>query len=104
MSMDRELEILKTQIISLVNPLKIILFGSRATGTASKNSDYDLLIIMPDGTNKREIAQYLYKNVDNINISFDIVVATPQTLEKYSNIRHLIYFHALKDGLELYAA
>ncbi|TGK47579.1 nucleotidyltransferase domain-containing protein [Leptospira kanakyensis] len=104
MAMEDELEILKSQIISLVNPLKIILFGSRATSTAGKNSDYDLLIIMPDGTNKREIAQYIYKKVDHIKISFDIVVATPETLKKYSNNRHLIYFHALQDGLELYAA
>ncbi|XDD43312.1 nucleotidyltransferase domain-containing protein [Leptospira sp. WS60.C2] len=102
--MENELESLKSQIISLVNPLKIILFGSRATNTARKNSDYDLLIIMPDGTNKREIAQYIYKKVDKIKISFDIVVATPETLKKYSNHRHLIYFHALQDGLELYAA
>ncbi|EOQ88816.1 nucleotidyltransferase domain protein [Leptospira yanagawae serovar Saopaulo str. Sao Paulo = ATCC 700523] len=102
--MENELEHLKNQIIFLVNPLKIILFGSRATLTACKNSDYDLLIIMPDGTNKREIAQYIYKKVDNIKISFDLVVATPETLKKYSNSRHLIYFYALQDGLELYAA
>ncbi|MCW7495086.1 nucleotidyltransferase domain-containing protein [Leptospira levettii] len=101
--MENELDILKSEIISLVNPLKIILFGSRATHAAGKNSDYDLLIIMPDGTNKREIAQYIYKNVDQVKISFDVVVATPETLKKYSNHRHLIYFHALQDGLELYA-
>lgn len=101
--MGKELDILKDQIISLVNPLKIILFGSRATNSAHSHSDYDLLVIMPSGTNKREIAQYIYKNVMGIKISFDIIVSTPETLEKYSEIRHLIYFHALKEGLELYA-
>ena len=33
------------KIVSEINPEKIILFGSHATGTATKNSDLDLFII-----------------------------------------------------------
>jgi uncharacterized protein len=102
--MDRDLENLKKQIISLVNPLRIILFGSRSKGTFSETSDYDLMIIMPEGTNKRETAQFLYKNIENIKKSYDLIVTTQSILQKYRGSRHLIYFHALKDGQELYAA
>ncbi|EOQ96545.1 nucleotidyltransferase domain protein [Leptospira wolbachii serovar Codice str. CDC] len=102
--MDQDLQNLKAQIVTLVNPLKIILFGSRAKGNFNHSSDYDILVIMPDGTNKRKTAQFLYQNIENINISYDFVVATENTLEKYSKSHHLIYFHALKDGIELYAA
>lgn len=102
--MSQDLEKLRAQIISLVNPLKIILFGSRSKETSSDKSDYDLLILMPEGTNKRETAQFLYRSIENVNTSYDFIVATPNTLEKFSNIRHLVYFHALKDGKEIYVA
>jgi predicted nucleotidyltransferase len=102
--MDEDLQNLKTQIISLVNPIKIILFGSRAKGNFAENSDYDIMVLMPEGTNKRATAQYLYKNIENIEKPYDFIVATQDTLDKYSHSKHLIYFHALKDGIELYAA
>ncbi|EMS89599.1 nucleotidyltransferase domain-containing protein [Leptospira noguchii] len=102
--MDRDLENLKEQIISLVHPRKIILFGSRANGTANDQSDYDILILMQNGTNKRAIAQFLYQNIENIDKPYDFIVATEETIEKYSNSPHLVYFHALKDGIELYAS
>jgi predicted nucleotidyltransferase len=102
--MDQDLEKLRTQIIALVNPMKIILFGSRARGTSSEKSDYDILVIMPERTNKRETAQFLYRNIENVKISYDFIVATPDTIKKYSKIRQLIYYPALKDGEELYAA
>ena len=102
--MNQDLETLRAQIISLVKPLKIILFGSRSRGTASDKSDYDLLILMPEGTNKRETAQFLYKSIENVKTPYDFIVATPLTLEKFSNIRHIVYFHALKDGKEIYVA
>ncbi|WCL50651.1 nucleotidyltransferase domain-containing protein [Leptospira sp. GIMC2001] len=102
--MNEELNKLKAQIVLLVKPLKIILFGSRAKGNFNQNSDFDILIVMPDGTNKRQTAQFLYQRIDNINISYDFVVVTEDTLQKYSKDHHLIYFHALRDGIELYAA
>ncbi|PJZ55864.1 nucleotidyltransferase domain-containing protein [Leptospira barantonii] len=102
--MDRDLENLKNQIVSLVSPLKIILFGSMATGSSNDQSDYDILIVMPKGTKKRETAQFLYRKIENINRPYDLIVATEETIENYSNIPHLVYFHALKDGIELYAA
>lgn len=102
--MDRDLESLKEQIISLVHPMKIILFGSRAKGSFNGYSDYDILVLMPKGANKRKTAQFLYQNIENIKKPYDFIVLTEDTLEKYSDSHHLIYFHALKDGIELYAA
>ena len=81
--MDNDLQNLKKQIISLVNPIKIILFGSRAKGNFSEHSDYDIMIVMPKGTNKRATAQYLYKNIENIKNPYDFIVATQDTLDKY---------------------
>ena len=38
---------IKNRIVSEVHPEKIILFGSYAYGTPTKDSDVDLLVIMP---------------------------------------------------------
>ena len=38
------------------DPERILLFGSRARGDAKDWSDVDLLVVMPDGTDRREAA------------------------------------------------
>jgi predicted nucleotidyltransferase len=43
-----ELDRLVRQIVEKVDPVAIYLFGSRAHGDAHEDSDYDLLIVVPD--------------------------------------------------------
>jgi predicted nucleotidyltransferase len=44
------LDRLLRRIVEVMNPLEIWLFGSRAEGRERPSSDYDLLVVMPDGT------------------------------------------------------
>jgi hypothetical protein len=44
----KEIERLVEQIVAEVDPTAIYLFGSRARGDAQADSDYDLLLILPD--------------------------------------------------------
>ncbi|EMO38170.1 putative toxin-antitoxin system, toxin component [Leptospira interrogans str. MMD3731] len=46
----------------------------------------------------------MYQNIENVDKPYDFIVATEETIEKYSNFPHLVYFYALKDGIELYAS
>jgi predicted nucleotidyltransferase len=43
-----ELDRMIKQIVAKVDPVAIYLFGSRARGAADADSDYDLLIVVPD--------------------------------------------------------
>ena len=43
-----ELERIVRQIVEQVDPVAIYLFGSRARGDADDDSDYDLLVVLPD--------------------------------------------------------
>lgn len=43
-----ELDRMVRQIVRKVDPVAIYLFGSRARGDARPDSDYDLLIVVPD--------------------------------------------------------
>ena len=98
------LEALVNAIVDVAHPLRIIVFGSAARGTAGPTSDIDLLIVMPEGTHRRKTAQDLYQRIRGIGVPFDLLVATPGDLEKHRDNIGLIYRTILAEGKEVYAA
>ena len=90
------------KIVELVHPLQIILFGSAAKGDMTPDSDIDLLVVMPEGTPRRETARYLYRFLPAIGIPYDIIVATEQNLIDYKDDVGFIYYYALKEGKTIY--
>lgn len=98
------LDKLVARILAVSHPLRIILFGSAARGEMGPNSDVDILVVMPDGTNRRKTAMQLYRDIRGIRIGFDLVVATPSILSKYATTPGLVYRNAIAEGKVLYAA
>ena len=47
MFVNPQIDLIVERIVKKFNPHKIILFGSYAKGTATKDSDVDLLIVLP---------------------------------------------------------
>ncbi len=90
--------------VEIVQPVKIILFGSAARGNAGPNSDLDLLVVMPDGIHRRRTAQRLYSELSSVGVPFDLVVATVSDLAAHRDNPGLIYQTALKEGRTVYAA
>ena len=45
---DPALERLLRRVVDVMRPLEVWLFGSRAEGRARPDSDYDLLVVLPD--------------------------------------------------------
>jgi predicted nucleotidyltransferase len=54
-SKDASLERLVRHVVEVMNPLEVWLFGSRAENRARPTSDYDLLVVVPDGTPESEL-------------------------------------------------
>ena len=104
MSHEKPIDELVKTIVELVHLLRILLFGSHARNEAGPDSDIDLLIVMPEGIHRRNTAQYLYRQIQGIGIPFDLIVATPQDLEKHRDNSGLIYKNALREGRVLYVA
>ena len=98
------IEQLVRRIIEFVQPLRIILFGSAARGEMSSDSDIDVLMVMPDGVYRRQTAQRLYRQIRGLGTPFDILVATPDDLERHKDNIGLIYRTILREGREVYAA
>jgi uncharacterized protein len=100
---DKALEKILQKILEVITPDKVILFGSHATGKASPDSDYDILIIKSGIENKREISKKLYRNMYGSGASVDILVETPEIVERYKDSIGYIYKHILSEGKVIYA-
>lgn len=61
--------------------LKVILFGSLATGEVDVNSDIDLLAIMPETKRGKEWSRLIYDKVER-GIASDIIVFNKIEFEK----------------------
>nr|VFK17699.1 MAG: Nucleotidyltransferase domain-containing protein [Candidatus Kentron sp. LFY] len=94
---------LTENIVRLVGPLRIILFGSTARAESHAGSDVDLLVVMPEGAHRRHTAQFLYREIRGAGVPFDLIVAVPSDLERDKDNSGLIYKTILDEGREIYA-
>jgi predicted nucleotidyltransferase len=89
-------------IIRDYHPEKIILFGSYARGDAGPDSDADLLIVMNAGKNRRLRKIEILSRLAGIGLPKDIVIVTPEELEKYADKIGTIVYPAVREGRILY--
>jgi predicted nucleotidyltransferase len=91
------------RIIDAVNPLKIILFGSYAYGMPKRGSDIDILIVVDNIKNsRREVRLKIRKVLREYLIGKDIIVVSPQDLEKWKNVPQSFLTSIVKKGRILY--
>jgi predicted nucleotidyltransferase len=90
------------RIVEAVHPLRIIMFGSAARGEMGRDSDLDLMVVMPDGTHRLHTAQFLYGKLGGIMVPTDIVVATTLDLERYGDWPGFVYREVLREGKVIY--
>jgi predicted nucleotidyltransferase len=91
------------RIVAAVQPEKIILFGSAAREEMGPDSDLDLLVIK-SCRHRRETARRIRRRLIGIGVPKDIIVATPEDIERYKDTIGLIYRPALREGKILYVA
>lgn len=92
------------RIVRTVHPLRIVLFGSAARDTMDSNSDLDLLVVMPDGTHRRQAATEIYKSLRGVGVPKDVIVVTESDVAKHQDNPSLILRPALEEGKDLYVA
>lgn len=98
------IDALVERIVSVVQPLRIILFGSAARGEMKAGSDLDVLVVVPDGTPRIEMMDELLVRTSDLDVAVDVLVTTPSLLERYKDSLGLIYRTVLREGKEIYAA
>ena len=90
------------RIVEVAAPERIILFGSRATGGARPESDYDILVLKSGEYHSREMATKILRRLRDVAASVDIIVATPERANELSRAWWTVFAPAMKDGAVIY--
>ena len=98
------LEEVTRRIVASVKPRRVLLFGSAARGRTSRNSDFDMLVVVRERVHRRHAAQKIYRNLHGSGIAVDVVVATESDLKKYGQRPGTILKIALQEGRVVYEA
>jgi len=91
------------RIVEVAQPEKIILFGSAARGEMGPHSDVDLLVIK-SGAHRLELTGEIYKHMHGVGEAVDIIVVTPEDVERYRDSHALVIAPALREGKVVYVA
>ena len=90
------------RIVKNINPEKIILFGSYASGNPSEESDLDILIVkemrMPRYKRGREVKKHLR----GMKIPIDVIVYTKKEIKEWEGTKTAFINQAIKQGKLLY--
>jgi uncharacterized protein len=81
---------------------RIILYGSRARGTASPESDFDLLVVEADPVFKRDEMRRLRQVVRDLPHPVDVWVIGEREFEETKNVIGGLAYPAYKYGIVLY--
>jgi len=97
------LDAITLRIVQVADPEKIILFGSAARGESGPNSDLDLLVIKSGLTHRGRLTEAIYMNLIGVGEAVDVVVVTPEDVERYKDCHALVIKPALQEGRVIYA-
>ena len=92
-----------SRIVDKAHPERIILFGSEARQQSGTRSDIDLLIVKSN-VHRRRLAMDLYEALADIGQPVDLIVVTPEDIERYGHSPALVLEPALREGKVIYAA
>jgi predicted nucleotidyltransferase len=105
MSAQQTNQSIKSTIGSFLPDAKVFLFGSRARGQATKDSDYDLLIITNDTFAPRVKMDWESKIrkalVSALKAPFDVIIASEREIDEKKNLTGHIVQYAVREGKEI---
>ncbi len=100
-NLDR-IQLILQKVVATVNPSQVYLFGSQADGTATANSDIDLLVVadVPGSPRQRSLA--LRRLFPHRNYGLDIFVLNPSEFERQRALVNSLGYIATQKGRLLY--
>jgi predicted nucleotidyltransferase len=102
-AIEKNIREMVNRIVRKFRPERIILFGSRARGQGSPDSDVDLLVVMRVKGSKRQARLDMRRTLHDIRVPKDIIVTAPEEFEWRKEIVGTIERPAAQEGQILYA-
>ena len=92
------------RLTAVARPARVIVFGSTATGTATADSDIDLLIVLDEVDDARMESVRLRRALSGMSMPLDVIVMRTDRFEETKNIVGGIAYPANKYGKVIYDA
>lgn len=93
-------------IVVAVDPEQVILFGSRAHGASTEESDVDLVIVesepFNEGRSRRKETTRIWQALAPFDVAKDILVYSSDEVERWRDSLNHVLARALRDGKVLY--
>lgn len=93
-----------SRIVAVARPSRVILFGSLATGTATLDSDVDLLVVEDGVRNTRERALQIRGALAGLGLPVDVIVIRTERFEETKEVIGGIAYPAHRYGRVIYEA
>jgi predicted nucleotidyltransferase len=93
------------RLVEAYQPERIYLFGSKARGDASPDSDYDLMVVVPnDAPTERRQSRLAYERLwDTNSAAVDVLVWTREAFDSRTHLKASLPATILREGGLLYA-
>jgi uncharacterized protein len=102
MSGDRVLDEITRRLVDSMRPERIMLFGSRAWGEPRPDSDYDLLVVVPDSDERpARRATRAHLALADLPVAKDILVETSAEFVDRCRARSSLERRILEEGRRL---
>jgi len=103
--MDNALDEIVRRLVAAYDPERVYLFGSHARGDAGPDSDFDLLVIVPDdATPDRCRSRLAYEALRGTGVAADVVVWTRGYFERRREVPASLPATVYKEGRLLHVA
>src|SRR5208283_5914750 len=91
-------------VVDYFKPQRIILFGSRARGEATRDSDIDLLVIVDDDTPAEKLTSKAGYEADRSGRAADVFPMRAETFERERAIVNTLAAEADLDGIVVFGS
>jgi uncharacterized protein len=100
---DTVLDEIVRRLVGAYHPLQVYLFGSKARGEAGPDSDYDLLLVVPDdAAPEQKRSRLAYEVLHGTGAAADVLVCTRSYFEPRRSLKASLPGTVLREGRLLY--
>ncbi len=97
------LAFLRDRLVLALKPLAIWQFGSRARGDNDQDSDFDMLVVLPDGLPAESYsARRAAEPVAGCGLGYDIVPCSLSEFQKDRDVPGSLVYNAVAEGRAIY--